>query len=252
MRFTAVLLIGLVLPGCFLFRKSLREQLPDLPMIRVEGGSFQVGDFYENENLDAIPCHPATVETFWLAKYEVTYDQYDAFALATGRPLPEDDDGGRGQRAVANVTWDEAAAFCAAYGYRLPSEIEWEYAARSGGREQAWAGTDTDADLDEYALYAEAGVGRSEVVGLRLPNALGLHDMSGNVAEWIGDYYQFYPQPGEEPVYNDTTVSDIRLVRGGSFNQSAEILRTYWRAGTLRDVRSFTIGFRCAASRAPD
>lgn len=217
-------------------------------MVYIEGAAFEMGDVFEEANEDAIPVHPVTVEPFYLSKYEVTYAQYDTFAVATGRPLPKDEGVGRGNRAVAHVTWDEALAFCAAYGYRLPTEAEWEYAARDRGQAMLYAGTSNVEQLSKYAHLDGAYINHAVEVGKRLPNALGLHDMSGNVAEWIGEYYQFYPEPDSLPVYSDLATFGIRILRGGSFGHATELMRTYWRAGTLHDVTSHTIGFRCAAS----
>ena len=78
-------------------------------------------------------------------------------------------------------------------------------------------------------------------------SGLGLHDMSGNVFEWIGAYYQFYPDPDSQAVWSDFEISDMRILRGGSFRNAPEHAQTFWRSGTLRGVRSEMIGFRCAA-----
>jgi formylglycine-generating enzyme required for sulfatase activity len=247
-RATCALLLAALVSGCFLFRNSLRDQLLDVEMVYVDGGSFLMGDVIEGENDDALPVHEVTVAPFYLSKYEVTYAQYDAFAQATGRPLPPDDGRGRGNRAVAYVTWDDAAAFCASYGYRLPTEQEWEYAARDQGKKMMFAGTNDAEMLSRYAHADGDSAHYALPVGQRRPNALGIHDLSGNVNEWIGAYYQFYPEPGEAPTYSDLETSGIRILRGGSFGHHQTMLRTYWRAGTIHDVQTDTIGFRCAAS----
>lgn len=217
-------------------------------MAVVPAGTFLMGDFAEAENEDALPLHDVLVARFLIDRYEVSYVEYDAFATKAGLPLPDDDGYGRGSRAVANVTWDEAMAFCSSRGMRLPSEAEWEYAARSGGRHDLYSGTSDPDSLGEYARYKENSVGFSAEGGRKLPNELGIYDMSGNVAEWVGDYYQFFPRPGEEPVYSDLEVSGIRIVRGGYFDHPENILRTYWRTGTLKGTKTFSIGFRCAVS----
>lgn len=242
----ALALITLVsISGCSLLRGA-KPAPAGLEWVTVKGGTFEMGDFYEGENLDALPIHPVKVKTFKLSRYETTYDQYDTFAGETDRSLPEDDGAGRGSRAVANVSWEDASAFCTYYGFRLPSEAEWEYAARSGGRVQVWAGTDSLADLSSYAYWMNNGVGYSMPVGLKAPNALGLYDMSGNVAEWVSMFYEKYPQRNQKPAFKDLSVPGIRIARGGSHHHTDDILRTYWRAGTLNDISSFSIGFRCA------
>jgi len=223
-----------------------RLGLPALDMVRVEGGAFRMGDVFEGTHEDATPVHAVTLPAFLLGRYEVTYDEYDAFARAAGRSLPPDDGHGRGRRAVAYVSWDDAVAFCAVYGFRLPTEAEWEYAAREGGRALRYAGTNDPDSLRHYGRV-EAEVERhSFPVGLYRPNALGLHDMTGNVMEWVGDYYPFYPEPGAEPVLQDTALA-MRVHRGGSFAQKASLAPTFHRAGTMRDLASDDLGFRCAA-----
>ncbi len=242
----------LLLSGCYLFRHSAHDNPLELTMIRVEGGRFMMGDIFEEKNDDALPVHRVKIKTFYLSQYEVTYEQYDAFADSTGRPLPEDDGFGRGKRAVAHVTWDDAVAFCAYHRFRLPTEAEWEYAARSGGLEQMYAGTNTEDSLSGFAFYGYNSLGFSAPVGLKKPNSLGFYDLSGNVSEWVGDFYEKYPATGEKPVFKDLSQPSIRIFRGGSFKPSADfprptdLTRTYWRAGTLNDISSSSIGYRCA------
>ena len=214
-------------------------------MVTVEGGSYKFGDFYERTNTDALPLHEVNVEPFLIGKYEVTYAQYDQFALSTGRELPDDGNFGRDNRAVVNITWDEALAFCKSLGYRLPSEVEWEFAARSGGKEQVIAGARSMDLLKEYAIVRSSGINFSFMVGTKKPNDLGLYDMSGNVFEWIDEFYQFYSLPDQK---HDNDADAIRIIRGGSFGEEEMATRTYWRVGTLRDVAATDIGFRCARS----
>ncbi|MBO6792851.1 MAG: SUMF1/EgtB/PvdO family nonheme iron enzyme [Balneolaceae bacterium] len=214
-------------------------------MIEIEGGEFLFGDFYELSNTDALPLHQVKVKSFLIGKYEVTFEQYDDFALKTGRELPNDGAYGREKRAVVDVTWDDALAFCKSLGYRLPSEIEWEYAARSGGKNHVISGTDSLSHLKDFAIVRSSGINFSFMVGTKKPNELGLYDMSGNVFEWIDEFYQFYSLPDQK---HDNDADAIRIIRGGSFGEEEMATRTYWRVGTLRDVKATDIGFRCAKS----
>ena len=90
------------------------------------------------------------------------------------------------------------------------------------------------------------GIGEAYPVGNKAPNEFGLYDMSGNVAEWIGEYYQSYPENAVDAVIADTTLFDLRIIRGGSVWAGQPITRTYWRTGTLKEVRTPSVGFRCA------
>ncbi|MDZ7717540.1 MAG: SUMF1/EgtB/PvdO family nonheme iron enzyme [Balneolaceae bacterium] len=244
--FVITLLLGL--SGCALFQPTIREKLLPMEMTKVEGGTFLMGDSFERENDDSLPLHKVTLDDFYIGTYEVTYEQYDAFAKATERPLPRDDDRGRGKRAVIYVTWEDALAFCNAYGYRLPTEQEWEYAARSGGLHQLYAGTSNPDSLDHYARHLENSGPYAYLVGTKQPNELGLYDMSGNVSEYVGDYYPFYKTNPDSIQYYPLDERAMRVVRGGSFNSEDVTLRTYWRVGVLGDLEDHTVGFRCAVS----
>jgi formylglycine-generating enzyme required for sulfatase activity len=205
-----------------------------------------MGDTFELENTDALPLHAVDLSDFQITRYETTFHQYDLFAHQTGRRLPEAENGARGNHAVTDVDWDDAIAYCDWIGARLPSEGEWEFAAAGGAEKQRYAGTDSAEVAGDYGRYRVNATANSGIVGRKLPNRFGLFDMSGNVAEWIGDYYQSYPSPGEEPSRYDLKTFNIRILRGGSYTMELELTRTEWRAGTLRDIRSPAIGFRCA------
>ena len=207
-----------------------------------------MGDVFEKTDPDATPIHRVVMAPFELSKYEITYAAYDSFAVTVGRPLPEDNGYGRGLRAVANVSWEEADAFCQHFGFRLPTEVEWEYAARDAGQQYRYAGTDSVDTVDKYVRHVDNSVMHAFQGGTKAPNNLGLYDMSGNVYEWIGDYYEFYPKEGEKPVYKDLENFSMRIIRGGSFKSPAVHTQTFYRSGTLADIPSDAIGFRCARS----
>ncbi len=227
-----------------MFLKTPKPYQPE--MVFIPGGTFILGDIFEEQNTDALPTHEVKVEPFYLSRYETTFEKYDQFAKAKGFPLPDDGGYGRANRAVVNITWDEALAFCESLGYRLPSEIEWEYAARSAGKQQIYAGTNNVDSLKQYAITRDSNINFSFKVGTRIPNDLGIYDMSGNVFEWVDEFYQFYSMP--EQLHNHK-IDGIRIIRGGSFGEQTSTTRTYWRTGTLHDVRASDLGFRCARSK---
>lgn len=211
-------------------------------MVYVKGGTYLMGDFFEDSNSDALPTHIVHISDFKISKFETTYSQFDYFAKINNIPLPKSEILERANRAVTFITWDEAVAFCSYYGMRLPSEAEWEYAARSGGKRQVISGSTSLDSLYIMALTNHERHTESDVVGKKEPNDLGIYDMSGNVFEWIGNYYQFYTKPG---AMHNIKEDDMRLIRGGSFYENVLANRTYWRTGTLRDIRAEDVGFRC-------
>ena len=240
---TALLILGIG-TGCQLLKRPAAS-LP-FDVVRVQGGSFMMGDVFNHEDEDATPVHEVTIAPFEISTFEITYDQYDTFAFDNNIDLPDDNGHGRGLRAVANVSWYNAVSFCNYYGFRLPSEAEWEYAARGGGLMTRFPGTDDKEAVDQYIRHIDNSVMHSFLVGSKAPNQLGLYDMGGNVYEWIGEYYEFYPQVGTEPILKDLDTFSMRIIRGGSFKMEVSVAQTFRRSGTLAEVTSDTIGFRCA------
>ena len=236
--------IALTLTGCSVFQNTSKE-IPTPEMVLIEGGTFKMGDIYGTDNPDATPVHKVKISSFKIGKYEVTYNQYDAFAQRTDRSLPQGDSLGRGDRAVVYVSWSDAQAFCEFHGWRLPTEQEWEYAARSGGKKTQFAGTNNIDSLANYARTKQNSAPFSFRGGTKKPNSSGLYDMSGNVFEWIGDFYQRYPQKGTKPQWANLDERGIRIIRGGSFKESGVIASTYWRVGILAEAEEYDIGFRC-------
>lgn len=243
---SVALLLVVLASGCASTRQARRAEALGIRWMDVAGSTFRMGDTFVGSNTDALPVHDVTVASFRIAATETTVGQFRAFVRATGHAFEDPGTAADDQDAVSNVDWDAAVAFCAWIGGRLPSEQEWEFAAAGGPEKQLYPGTDSADSLAAYARYRGNSVARPGPVGRKRPNRFGLFDMGGNVAEWIGAFYQFYPEEGKAPVFDDPRSTGIRIVRGGSFSMEPDITRTYWRAGTLREVSSPAIGFRCA------
>jgi formylglycine-generating enzyme required for sulfatase activity len=225
------------------------------PMVLIPAGEFLMGS---PDDVGASYEHPAHKvrfsKPFAIARYETTFEEYDRFAEATGRPLPDDAGFGRGRRPVVNVTWQDAKDYAdwlsrkPGKRYRLPTEAEWEYAARSGGQNDIWPGTSDEKQLTAYAVYGENSQKRTAPVGSKKPNRLGLHDMSGNVWEWAEDCshdsYQEAPEDGT--AWEEAGGGDCgwRVVRGGSYHTIPGYLRVSGRLELKPDTRDRGLGFR--------
>jgi formylglycine-generating enzyme required for sulfatase activity len=238
-------------------------------MVIVEGGAFKMGDTSGDGQPDEKPAHAVTVSSFSISKYEVTFDQYEAFCAEMGRRRPWDANWGRGRRPVINVSWYDAAEYCnwlsreqglspfytigvrtvemnwSADGYRLPTEAEWEYAAR-GGRKTKGTRYAGGAAPDTVAWYSASSANKTQPVGGKQPNELGLYDMSGNVREWCNDWYDpkyYAASPGSDPRGPDANPD--RVVRGGSWVNRSEDIRVYSRDEWMAESGD-SVGFRPA------
>ena len=245
-RLIVFLLVVFLWSGCASSKLTTELKSVGFEWVRLPDGSFTMGDVYFDDNPDAQPVHPVQVAPFFISKYESTMDQYDWFTEKSGRATVFPEQEQRGRRAVNQINWSDAAAFCAFIGGRLPSEVEWEYAASGGSLKQMYPGTNEEEEVRDYVRYIENSIADVFPVATKKPNVFGLFDMGGNVAEWIGSFYEYYPTPGEEPVIFDLENRELRIVRGGGYSADLSITRTYWRAGTLGRVAAPGVGVRCA------
>jgi sulfatase modifying factor 1 len=206
---------------------------------------------------DEKPAHPVVISrAFWLDATEVTIASYRAFATATGESQPPAASFPQGDRdPVVNVTWDNASAYCRWNGGRLPTEAEWEYAARSGADGAVFA---SGSAIGHDAANYEGAAGRdrwtrTSPVGSFEASPWGLFDMSGNVWEWTADWYgarSFTPQLATDP--RGPASGSLRVVRGGAWNSQPRSLRLSNRGKFSPDGRSEALGFRCAYDPTPE
>jgi len=237
-------------------------------MVLIRGGSFTMGS--DEGGGDEQPTHQVTVDSFYMDKYEVTQEAYERVmgqnpSKRKGNDLP-----------VERVRWDDAAKFCnkrsaldgldpcyssdedeevwecsfEASGYRLPTEAEWEYACRAGTSTAYYFGGSEQA-LTKHGWYSGNSRERTHPVGRKSPNPWGLYDMHGNVWEWVNDFYDrsYY---GQSPARNPAGPKEgWRLMRGGSFQDSADSCRSSYRKYNEDEEQAVVcaayehLGFRC-------
>ena len=175
---------------------------------------------------------------FWLGQTEVTVEAYRRFAQATGRNMP--DAPGGGSTPIVNVTWDDARAYCGWAGGRLPTEAEWEYAARAGSTEARYG------PLDQIAWHGNNSGVRAHPVGEKQPNRFGFNDMLGNVWEWVADWYaeKYYEQgEGRDPLGPPS--GGYRVLRGGSWYDVPRDARASLRVRSEPGYLNYNVGVRC-------
>jgi sulfatase modifying factor 1 len=254
----------LVLPQS-LYSQEFTLYTQDLPgvdvkfdMVPIPAGKYKMGSpkVENGRNVDEGPVHEVNLNAFWMSKHEIPWDIYELFISATAdatlssesmkgvdaitRPTPPYLDmtfgmGKQGHPAVG-MTQYNAIQFCkwlylrTGVFYRLPTEAEWEYACRAGSQEAYSFGNDAKL-LDQYAWFASNSNGKTQIIGTKKPNAWGLYDMHGNVAEWTIDQYlpnsyqKFSTKVADNPVEKATKLYP-HAVRGGSFKDDPVNLRS--------------------------
>ena len=261
------------------FRDTLEDGSKGPQMVTIPAGSFRMGDLQGNGPAQEKPAHALRVErAFALGRTEITFEDYDRFTRASGRGALKDEGWGRGRHPVINLSWDDANAYAqwlseqTGKRYRLPSEAEWEYAARAGTETARYWGNDADAAC-QYANVKNSadskvkrfvadhhnctdGYAQTAPVGRFAANAFGLKDMLGNVWEWTADCwhgnYSAAPQntaawqSGDCSRREELGTNEWRVLRGGSWRSGPPGLRSAVRLGDTTGHRASNLGFRLA------
>jgi formylglycine-generating enzyme required for sulfatase activity len=221
---------------------------PDNPygieMITVQGGAFQMGSYTGNN--DEVPVHSVTLSAFQIGKTEVTQAQWVAIMGSNPSTFKGDN------LPVETVSWDDIQIFLTKLNlqtggnYRLPTEAEWEYAARGGKNSKGYeySGSNTPGNV---AWYIDNSSNNSQPVATKQANELGLYDMSGNVWEWCNDWYGAYSSGSQTNPTGPSTGSG-RVSRGGSWGAYAGYCRVASRGYDSPDYRYFSLGFRLVRS----
>jgi formylglycine-generating enzyme required for sulfatase activity len=231
----------------------VRDNGTNIEMLLVPQGTFTMGCTASNQHAcgaDENPTHSVTLtQAFYLGRYEVTQGQWVAKmgsnpSAFQGVSYPD-----AANRPVEQVSWNTIQGYLSATGMRLPSEAEWEYACRAGTTTAFNNGSSDDATVGTIAWYSSNSGNQTHAVGGKAANALGLHDMSGNVYEWVNDWYgstYYSVSPSTNPL--GPVSGTNRVIRGGSWNNS-DYVRSSYRGGSSPGGTSSSIGFRVA--RAP-
>lgn len=257
MKFLKPILILLIINS--LFTLAVFSQKEPV-MVFVKGGAFRMGsnDGYDDEK----PIHTVIVSDFYISKYEVTVAEYKAFCNETGRRMPSDpnkawyeehDNATKWKwidnHPIVKVTWYDAIAYCkwlskkTGKTYTLPSEAQWEYAARGGAKSKGYKYSGSN-NINVVAWYDETTYEKGlRPIGRLKANELGIHDMSGNAWEWCYDKYGTYPSSTQKDPKGPSK-GMYRVIRGGSWYYVSDMARVTARDGPLPHYTNYNYGFR--------
>jgi formylglycine-generating enzyme required for sulfatase activity len=232
-----------------------REPITGMEFIRVPGGCYEMGcgSWAGDCDNDSKPAHEVCVDGFWIARYEVTLDQWMKI-IKFNRP----EIGKAPNHPVENISWYDAKEFIELLNatsndgiiYRLPTEVEWEYASRSGGKSEVYAGSN---EIEAVAWYRENSDKHTHRVGSKGPNGLGIYDMSGNVREWCEDRYSgnaYRRHQQNNPIYQ--AGGSFRVIRGGGYKTVAFFCRSTSRYRLNPHDRHSGVGFRIIRTSAKE
>ncbi len=224
------------------YGKEFQDSVTGMEFVYVQCGCFEMGDTFGDGDSNEKPVHTVCLDNFYMGKYEVTQAEWQKIMGSNPSYFKGE------RRPVEEVSWNDAQKFIKKLNsqsgkkFALPGEAQWEYAARSGGKKEKYAGGN---EPDAVAWYDSNSGGETHEVGLKAPNGLGLYDMSGNVREWCQDSwhsdYDGAPADGSAWVEEG---GSLRVVRGGSWSSLPGRLRAAYRYWGRAVFRISVLGFR--------
>lgn len=264
----SILIIPLILFYFFLNIIPIFSQAPDTGLAFIEGGKFRMGN--KQGESDENPVHTVILDDFYIGKYEVTNSQFAEFLNENGNKVEHNSiwillsgnwrdekcriyfedsvfkvEEGYENYPVTFVNWNGADAYCKWKGGRLPTEAEWEYVAKGGNLKN----DSSEFFLDEFAVYKNNSEDKPAQVGSKKASVLGIYDLFGNMTEWTTDWYNenyYKTSVKENPQCSET--GDMKVIRGGSWYNSSEMISATNRRGAAPNFNNITIGFRIAYS----
>lgn len=227
-------------------QKSILDNIVN-NMVYIDGGTFMMGATINEDSeawINESPIHKVNLSSFYIGRYEVTQEEWDLlmdynYSNFKGSKHP-----------VERVSWSDCQIFIKKLNeltgkkFRLPTEAEWEYAARGGNKSEKYSYSGNN-NASTVGWYIKTSDESTHDVGTKLPNELGLYDMSGNVFEWCQDWYAEYSNI-EQTNPQGPVSGTKRVVRGGGWNSTPRALRVSWRVSGPEDSRAFELGFRLA------
>ena len=225
--------------------KSFTDMVTGMEFVYVPGGCYEMGcgNWTSDCAPDEKPVHTVCVDDFYIGKYEVTQGQWKKIMHSNPSSFPKGD-----HYPVESISWNDIQKFIKELNkrsnrqFRLPTEAEWEYAARSGGKKGKYAGGD---NVDRIAWFKDNSGGHTHPVGQKAPNGLGIYDMSGNVGEWCHDWYSenyYSKSPRNNPLGPSSGL--FRVFRGGSWYSMPGKLRSAYRNNGEPSYTTSDLGFR--------
>lgn len=223
-------------------------------MIRIDGAEFVMGSDISGLPDNEKPAHQVTLQTFAVSRTEVTFEDYDDFARSTGRPLPDDNGWGRGQRPVINISWRDAVDYTlwlserTGHKYRLPTEAEWEFVAQGGSETTYWWGYSLgNGDANCFECGSQWDRKSTAPVASFKANGFGLHNTAGNVREWVQDCYHdsYQGAPTDGSAWEQAGCAE-RVVRGGSYDKLGKTMMSTSRSHLGEKTKVQNVGFRVA------
>ncbi|WP_428200245.1 formylglycine-generating enzyme family protein [Aliivibrio salmonicida] len=234
--------------GCMSTPPHPISQKIDQDMVRVEGGEFLMGSDSNQANKAEKPVHLVSINSFSISKFEVTQELFESVMGSSLSYFQSPD------IPVNNLSWQQANFFIEKLNemtretYRLPTEAEWEYAARGGKLSEGYIYSGSN-NIDDVAWYSKNAKNQAHPVGMKQPNELGLYDMTGNVGEFVSDayndnFYRYSPQDNPTNAREEASGLAHKSVRGSSFSYDADESENYRRDFASQSIIMSDMGLR--------